>query len=256
MVKGIETFKRYFSEYESGYVIIGGTACEIIERNAGQNPRATKDVDMILIIEALSPEFVKRFWQFIVDGQYKTKERGSGKSELFRFMKPEQHNFPFQIELFARKPDILTIIEGALLTPIPLNEELSSLSAILLNNDYYNFTIEHSCIAEGIRIANVESLICLKAKAFLDLTNRKKTGEKIDENNIRKHFNDIFRLAVILKETDSYIVPKGIRDDMITFCIYAKSNLPDRNLFKSAGIGYIDAGEVFERLCLTFEIEV
>jgi hypothetical protein len=111
MVKGIEIFKQYFARYSDSYVIIGGTACDMIEERAGQNPRATKDIDIILIIEALTSEFVRRFWQFITDGKYEARQRGNGTSEYFRFMKPEADQFPYQIEL----------------------------SAILMNEEYYNF---------------------------------------------------------------------------------------------------------------------
>lgn len=81
MVAGIDKFKEYFFEYENNYIIIGGTACDIIEESAGQIPRATKDIDIILIVEALSPEFVKRFWEFIKAGNYSTRQRGNGKNE-------------------------------------------------------------------------------------------------------------------------------------------------------------------------------
>ena len=30
MVKGIDTFRRYFADYEEQYVLIGGAACDII----------------------------------------------------------------------------------------------------------------------------------------------------------------------------------------------------------------------------------
>lgn len=53
MVTGIDKFKEYFAEYENNYIIIGGTACDILEENAGQIPRATKDIDIILIVEAV-----------------------------------------------------------------------------------------------------------------------------------------------------------------------------------------------------------
>lgn len=35
MVAGIDKFKEYFLEYENNYIIIGGTACDIIEESAG-----------------------------------------------------------------------------------------------------------------------------------------------------------------------------------------------------------------------------
>lgn len=41
-VKGIGTFKKYFSGFSENYIIIGGTACSIILRDATMRPRATK----------------------------------------------------------------------------------------------------------------------------------------------------------------------------------------------------------------------
>ncbi len=43
------------------FVIIGGTACDIIIDEAGFTPRATKDIDIIIVVEALSPDFVTQF---------------------------------------------------------------------------------------------------------------------------------------------------------------------------------------------------
>lgn len=67
-IKGIETFKKYFSGFCENYIIIGGTACSIILRDATMRPRATKDIDMILVVEHMTPEFGRQFWQFIKDG--------------------------------------------------------------------------------------------------------------------------------------------------------------------------------------------
>ena len=93
MVKGLDKFKEYFSGYEGNHVIIGGTACNIFEEQMQQVPRATKDIDLILIVEALTDTFVKRFWEFIVEGGYFQLERGEGETkgqrhEFYRFMRP------------------------------------------------------------------------------------------------------------------------------------------------------------------------
>lgn len=40
MVRGLEIFKKYFEQYPDNYVIIGGTACDIIIGEAGFVPRA------------------------------------------------------------------------------------------------------------------------------------------------------------------------------------------------------------------------
>ena len=47
----------------------------------------------------LDLEFIKQFWQFIKTGNYKVKEESKGERNYYRFMKPEDVNFPWQIEL-------------------------------------------------------------------------------------------------------------------------------------------------------------
>ncbi len=49
MVRGLDVFKKYFEAYPDNYVIIGGTACDMIIDEAGFVPRATKDIDIILV---------------------------------------------------------------------------------------------------------------------------------------------------------------------------------------------------------------
>ena len=253
MVRGIDKFREYFAGYGDSYIIIGGTACDILEENAGQQPRATKDIDIILIVEALRANFVKQFWKFIKAGQYETRQRGNGKHEYFRFLKPQTIEFPFQIEIFARKPDVLEIADDARLTPIPVNEDLSSLSAILMNENYYHFTLEHNIIEDGIRLADIESLIVLKAKAFIDLSDRKVKGENIDDKNIRKHKNDIFRLATMLTKMDKFILPSDIQNDMDVFCQMISQSLPDNAFFKSIDL-FAKPEDVFDLLCDAFQI--
>lgn len=78
MVHGLEKFKEYFSDYTNQYVFIGGTACEILMEELGAPFRATKDLDMVLIIEALDASFGETFWKFIEDGGYKHREKHTG----------------------------------------------------------------------------------------------------------------------------------------------------------------------------------
>lgn len=249
MVRGIDKFKEYFAKFSGNYIVIGGTACDILQENAGLQPRATKDIDIILIVEALSADFVQQFWHFVKAGDYETRQRGNGKNEYFRFLKPQNADFPFQIELFARKPDILNIPADFRVTPVPIDEDLSSLSAILMNDNYYHFTLEHSSLTNEIRLANLESLIVLKAKAFIDLSERKTAGEAIDEKNILKHRNDIFRLAVMLTESDNFVLPAEMQDDINEFCRKVAANLPHLNL-------QVERAKLFEVLCNAFNVNI
>ena len=61
MVHGLEIFKQYFGEHLNRYVIIGGTACNLIYYKYGIEERATQDVDMIIVAEVFDREFYELF---------------------------------------------------------------------------------------------------------------------------------------------------------------------------------------------------
>jgi hypothetical protein len=254
MVKGLNTFKKYFEQYTDNYLIIGGTACDIIIDQAGFTPRATKDIDIILVVEALNADFVKQFWKFIKEGNYEKKEKSEEGRKYYRFMKPANQEFPFQIELFARIPDLLDLDEDTHLTPIPVDDDLSSLSAILLDDEYYQYVLKNSELDDGLHRANTEALICLKAKAFLDMAERKAKGEKIDDKNIRKHKTDVFRLAVMLTENDVFELPDSIKADLQEFIKAIVGDLPENVIFKNMGLSNVTAENVYKQIIISFQL--
>ena len=65
MVTGIDSFKEWFKGSEEQYAIIGGTACDILMTEDGLDFRATKDIDLVLIIEAVDANFGKKFWEYV-----------------------------------------------------------------------------------------------------------------------------------------------------------------------------------------------
>jgi hypothetical protein len=254
MVRGLDIFKKYFEQYTENYVIIGGTACDIIIDEAGFVPRATKDIDIILVVEALNSDFVKQFWQFINDGKYQLREKNNDEREYYRFIKPDNTYFPHQIELFSRTPDVIVIEGDAHLTPIPVDDDLSSLSAILLNDDYYHYIIEHSQIEDGLHHANIEALICLKAKAFLEIKERIEKGSKEDAKQLRKHKADVFRLTVMFTPESIFELPETIQDHVNQFAALASRELPDKAIFKEMGIANVDPYNVFEQFKKSFRV--
>lgn len=54
------------------------------------------------------------------------------------------------IELFSRNPDFIVLYKNAILTPLPIDDEISSLSAILLNELYYELLKNGQIILDGI----------------------------------------------------------------------------------------------------------
>ena len=253
MVRGLNIFGEYFKDFSDNYVIIGGTACDILIEEAALIPRATKDIDIILVVEALNSDFIKQFWQFIKDGNYEHKEKSFDKRRYYRFTKPGEKEFPYQIELFSRIPDLIEIDETAYLTPIPADDDLSSLSAILLSDDYYHFMLEHSTLDNGLHRANTEALICLKAKAFLEISERINKGSTEDVKQLRKHKSDVFRMAVLLREADIFELPESIRNHLQTFFNIIANDLPGKAIFKEMGIGDIEVTDVFQKLIRNFK---
>ena len=196
MVKGIETFRKYFEDYSEQYVLIGGVACDIAFEKSASSFRATRDMDMVLIVKALTADFGEKLWNFIQDGKYRNKVSNGEKPQFYRFDKPEDESFPKMIELFCRSDFELREMKGN--TPIHIDDTVSSLSAILLNDEYYRILLEGKVNVDGLSVLRPEYLILFKAKAYLDLRQRKENGELIDFGDVKKHKKDVLRIVAEL----------------------------------------------------------
>ena len=230
----IRSFKDYFKGHEEQYVLIGGAACDIAFEEREQVFRKTRDLDMVLIIEVLTPEFGERFWEFIKGGQYRNKVTNKGKPQFYRFDKPEIDGYPRMIELFCREDFKLKENKG--ITPIHIDDSISSLSAILLDNDYYELLLDGRTIIDGMPVLRPEYLILFKAKAYLDLFNRRNNGEKVDSSNINKHKNDVLRIVAALTLNRVDKLSSSIKTDIDDFISTLFSYPFDYNLLKERNI--------------------
>ena len=212
-MEGLEKFRDAFADFSDNYVIIGGTACSIAMQETVVRARATHDIDMIVIVENMTDAFANRFWQFVREAGYRPEKRRQEagepvKYELYRFV--DGHvGYPEMIELLSRHPDALGEPKGLVVEPLPMDEDVSSLSAIIMDDEFYNFTIEHSRLTDGIRHADPVALIALKAKAYLNLMADKLAGKHVNTKDIKKHRSDVMKNVVIME--DSQIeVPRSI----------------------------------------------
>ncbi len=241
MIRGLDIFRDHFSGFADHYVLIGGAASDLVMDDAGVEFRATKDLDIVLCIEALDVSFAKAFWAFIKAGGYEIQERSTGEKVFYRFKKPVDETYPFMLELFSRSPDNMLLGDDSHLTPIPIAEDVSSLSAILLDEDYYQFLHQHKIDIDGVSVVTQECLIPLKARAWLDLNERKASGEKVDSKDVKKHKNDIFRLFQIVSPELRVGLPEAVSHDMARF-FNAISEEPGLSLkpYGLAGLGVLD----------------
>ena len=245
MVSGVESFRKWFAEYTDQYTIIGGTACDLLMSEDGLDFRATRDIDMVLIVESLTPEFGRRFWEYVKAAGYEHRNKSTGEPQFYRFSKPSSREYPYMIELFSGRVDAIELPEDAVLTPLPLDDEISSLSAILMDADYYQFLREGKVVLNDIPVLDAAHLIPFKAKAWLDLTERNRNGEHVDSKNIRKHKNDVFRLSILLTSDIRVILAAAIRSDLKKFFSAMEAETID---LKAFGIRSQSQQEILQKL--------
>lgn len=85
MIMGLDKFREHFTGYSDRYVLIGGAASDLVMDAAGATFRATKDLDIVLCIEALDSAFAKK-------------------------------DYPAMLELFSRIPDTLVLGDDSHIT--------------------------------------------------------------------------------------------------------------------------------------------
>ena len=215
MVIGLESFIKRFAEYADCYTIIGGTACDILMSEANTDFRATKDIDMILIMEGRYKEFVNIFWEYVNDGGYRFGWKNSEKVHFYRFTEPKT-GYPVMIELFSKEPDYIREVPTGIV-PIHIDDKTSSLSAILLDKDYYDFMLTGRKMVSGVSVLDAEHLIPFKMYAWLDLKDKKLSGEHVNERDLKKHKYDVFRLLQIADRSKRIDSTGAVREGIKRF---------------------------------------
>jgi hypothetical protein len=253
VVQGLKVFREWFAGYADQFVLIGGTAASLTMESAGLEFRSTKDLDIVLHVESLTPSFGQAFWRFVEAGGYEVRQSGTtNRPALYRFQKPAEPEFPVMIELFSRAPDPFRPVDSSRLTPIPFEDAASSLSAILLDDEYYDFLMGGRRESNGLPWIGEDRLIPLKSAAWLELKARKEGGEAIDSKTIRKHVNDVLRLSQLLAETTRIPVSARIEGDLRRFIREAaKEGTLD---LKTVGIRSASLPEVLGRIGLAYGI--
>lgn len=214
----LETFKSRFLLFKNQYVLIGGIASQLLLEEVGITTRSTKDLDIVLCIEALTNNFILHFWKFIKDGGYECFIKSGDKRCFYRFDNPKNPNYPYMLELLSDKTIQMEDIDQVT-HPIVIDDELVSLSAIMLNQEYYQFIMQNKREIKGIMVVNEIAIIPLKIFAYLNLSDKKAKGEKISSDDINKHKNDVYRLVQLLSKSPLSNIPPIIKQDIAKFCM-------------------------------------
>lgn len=244
----LATFRKHFEGYENNYILIGGVATKLLLDEAGTFSRSTKDLDIVICVEALTSKFVDHFWAFVKEGEYQIWRKADGERCFYRFERPSKDEYPAMLELLGDKSNRFEFTNQVTL-PLLLDDEIVSLSAIMMNPHYYRFLMKHKRIINGIMIADEYALITLKIRAFLDLSDRKFNGEFVKHEDIKKHRNDVFRLAQLLNSEDINHVPDIIKHDACNFLERVEN---DHEMLKGINNGVMNMQAFIELIIAVF----
>lgn len=231
MVGGLDKFREAFADFTDNFVIIGGTACDEVLSGTIMRPRPTLDIDIIVIVENMTAEFANAFWKFIAEGSYRPGIRknddGTPKYVLYSFDNGAL-GYPAKIELLSHHNDVFT--NAAHTEPLPIDGDVSSLSAIILDEPYYNLTVRNSFISNGLRYAAPAALAALKARAYLNLLAERDAGYHINSKDILKHRNDVIKLTATMASGEATEAGQDVINTINEFANSLLDSLPNQSL--------------------------
>ncbi len=215
MVKGYPIFKAAFAPFADSFLLVGGTACDL-QLSGERGFRATHDIDMLVVAEALSAPFASAFRSFLSDGGYRCYVSHDGARHYYRFLAPREADFPPMLELLSRS--VLPEPAGRPFSPLSVDGTVRSMSAIVLDPVYYRFALSCRELVDGMPCLSKFGLIALKTCAYLNLSaERKKNPGSVRGEDVRKHRNDVFRLLAAIAPSERIEPPVPISEDLQRF---------------------------------------
>ena len=211
MVAGFDKFKEHFAAFQDEFIIIGGTAVQLV-RGENEHTRVTRDIDLLVVAERMSPEFSAAFHAFLSAGGYSCYFSKNGKPHFYRFIQPKTEGYPDMIELLSAAE-----MDGASFMPLPDVPD-ASMSAIVLGRSYYEYALAHSTREYGLPCLTREALIVFKAAAYMNLLEEyQQKKDSLRLHDTKKHRRDVFMLVADLEPSTRANAPADIRERMRQF---------------------------------------
>ena len=220
-VRGIERFAEAMRDCSDDYVLIGGGACSILFDDEQLPFRVTKDLDVVVIADGDRCDFARALWHFVKEEGYISGRRQEGKCAYYRFTLPEDakiaKELPAQIELFARHPEFALADEQSEVAPLPFDETVSSLSAIILDEGYFEFIRDNRLVVDGVTTLDAAHIIPLKMRANVDINRSYAEGRNCNAKALKKHRGDVTKLAGLLPASARLKLAGQMREDAEVF---------------------------------------
>jgi hypothetical protein len=236
---GLSHFQDYCKDLDDNYVVVGGFATIMhLDREFEGHGKATFDIDLVLLTNN-SVEMSQRIKQYINDGEYKIQIGEKDQYKYYRFIEPQKQNFAKEIELFASNENDLELEDLQRIIPVDPEEGLYSLSAIMLDPEYFEMIKNNVDKTNRAPCTNTQATIMLKMSAFYDLRSR-------DDKKWKKHRRDIVKLALLLTGEEQIKLTGRMKQDFDSFIKHLNDEV-DQKMIKSFGDGLpIDKEQIIE----------
>jgi len=236
---GLNHFEEYFKDFRESYVVVGGFATlMLLEKQLEGHGKVTQDIDLVLLTTA-SVEMAQKIKAYVKEGEYTIQKGEKDNFSYYRFVNPKVENFAKEIELFAVNDQALLLDEEQRIIPIDPEEGLYSLSAIMLDNEYFEMIKNNIDNSNRVPCTNTLATIMLKISAFYDLKSR-------GDDKWKKHRRDILKLVLLLTGEEQLELKGRMVGDVELFMEHLKT-LDDKmikNITSMVGIRQSDIYEV------------
>lgn len=221
---GLSHFQEYCKDFDEHYVVVGGFATVmLLDEELGEgHGKATFDIDLVLLTNN-SLELSQRIKQYITDGKYDIQVGEKDQYKYYRFNNPKEENFAKEIELFASNENKLKLDEGQRILPIDPKEGLYSLSAIMLDPEYFEMIKSNINRSGAAPCTNTQATIMLKMSAFYDLRKR-------EDKKWKKHRRDILKLSLLLTGEEEIKLTGRMKEDFNSFIQHIEEELDQKGI--------------------------
>lgn len=222
---GLGHFQDYCKDLDEHYVVVGGFATlMVLDSELENHGKATFDIDLVLLT-INSTEMTKRIKRYVKEGGYKIQIDSKDQYRYYRFIEPQKENFAKEIELFASNENRLELDDEQRIIPVDAEEGLCSLSAIMLDPEYFEMIKNNVDKNHRAPCTNTQATIMLKMSAFYDLKNR---GNK----KWKKHRKDILKLVLLLTGVEEIKLAGRMQQDLDAFVKHLEQDV-DKKMLKS-----------------------
>jgi len=216
---GLSHFEHYFRELKENYVVVGGFATiMLLDKEMDDHGKATYDIDLVLLTTT-SAQMADKIKSYVKEGAYTIQKGQKEEYQYFRFVEPKVDGFAKEIELFAAEEYGIELDEDQRIIPIDPEEGIYSLSAIMLDKEYFEMIKNNIVDIEGVPCSNPQATILLKMSAMYDLSHR---GDK----KWKKHRRDILKLALLLTGEERIVLTGRMIEDVHFFIEHLNTLTP------------------------------